>query len=622
MSKTDWTKSFWAKAAAFAIAVILVPVIVVNGVALFYGLEDGWWSAAPDARHSALVTEAVYQRMSDVVGAYRAEQNVEFLSEWYTDPLKTNYRFAIYDEAGAKVFDNITADGEALDVSVPLEGGKGRIESGIAKEFKAQDGIYWTYMLTDSLYKVFRHAIPVLACSAAVLIFLIIYLARVAGRRPGAEGPAAGWQEKIPFDIYLAVVGLGLFGLGALAAEASRFIVWSDLPLYILLDTACIAGAAILCTALWMTFCARVKLGKWWRNTLIFQVLRFLFLAIKWFFRGIGRVISGIPLVWKTALGAALLTVYSLLILIFAMNRVNGAAVVMWILAAVTLFPLAIICALQLRRLQSGGAALAAGDLGARIDTAHMFRDFKRHGENLNDISRGMERAVDQQLRSERLKTELITNVSHDIKTPLTSIINYVDLLKKDDGGQSEEYLEVLDRQSRRLKKLTEDLVEMSKASSGNIPVNASRRSANELLSQAVGEYSEKFAAAELEPVLTLPEEELFVWADGTLVWRILDNIFSNACKYALRGTRFYISAAEQGGKAVMSFKNVSREKLNISADELMERFVRGDAARTGEGSGLGLNIAKSLAELQGGSLELAIDGDLFRADVTLPKAA
>jgi len=626
MNKREWTKSFWAKAAAFALAVILVPVICVNAASLIFALEDGWWSSEPDARQSSLVESAVYERMAAVREEYAGGASLEQIKGWYADPQKTNYRFAIYDETGTKIFDNISTDGEPLGIAADMPVGRGRIESGIAKEFSAQDGIYWTYAMMEKLYAVFRHAVPVLAVSGALLIFLIIYLARAAGWRPGAEGPAAGWQEKIPFDIYLAIIGLGLFGLGALAAEVNRYVVWGDLPFYLAADAGCITGAAILIFALWMTFCTRVKLGGWWKNTLIFHVLRLCFFLIKWLFRGLAaigrgilRAVRGIPLIWKTLILIAAVTVWEIILLAIGVR--DGVSVTMWFIEKLVLVPLVIAAALQLRKLQAGGAALAAGDLDAKVDTSHLLWDFKRHGENLNDISLGMQRAIDQQLRSERLKTELITNVSHDIKTPLTSIINYVDLLKKDHepGGSAEEYLDVLDRQSRRLKKLTEDLVEMSKASTGNIPVNASRRSVNELLSQAVGEYSEKFEKAGLEAVLTLPEREAFVWADGTLVWRILDNIFSNACKYALPGTRFYIDVKPSGESVVMSFKNVSREKLNISADELMERFVRGDSARTGEGSGLGLNIAKSLAELQGGSVSLAIDGDLFRADVSLP---
>ena len=225
-------------------------------------------------------------------------------------------------------------------------------------------------------------------------------------------------------------------------------------------------------------------------------------------------------------------------------------------------------------------------------------------------------------MKSERMKTELITNVSHDIKTPLTSIINYVDLLQKPHTPEEEqEYLEVLGRKSQQLKKLIQDLMEMSKASTGNITVDLRRMDAVEAVNQAMGEYADKLAAADLTPVIKTPEEPLWMQADGQLTWRVLSNLLSNAVKYALPGTRLYVDITENGGKVLISLKNVSAQALNVSAEELMERFVRGDAARNSEGSGLGLNIAKSLMEVQNGQLALTVDGDLFKATLILPKA-
>ena len=478
-------------------------------------------------------------------------------------------------------------------------------------------GKYWTLRGMSFLYDLHYAAIPLLIVSVLLLVFVVVYLAAVAGRRPESDGVTANWQEKLPFDLYLAAVALTGGVLVSVGVDSTY--VFSDEPLaYGLLLLGVATVGAVLALGTWMTFCARLKLGKWWRNTVTFWVLRLCWRFVKWCWRvlravgrGLRDAVRAVPLVWRTVLGMG---AFCFLILLTATERAWG--LLFLLLAAFSL--LACAAALQLRRLQIGGAALASGDLEAKVDTKRMFWDFRRHGENLNDISRGIGIAVDERLRSERLKTELITNVSHDIKTPLTSIINYVDLLRRaPDGEHAAEYLDVLDRQSHRLKKLTEDLVEMSKASTGNLPVNASRRSVNELLLQALGEYGERLDRAGLEAVLTLPEREVFVWADGTLLWRVLDNVFSNACKYALSGTRFYIDASLDGGRVKLSFKNISRDKLNVPAEELMERFVRGDASRGGEGSGLGLNIAKSLTELQGGVFGVAVDGDLFRVDIT-----
>ena len=224
-------------------------------------------------------------------------------------------------------------------------------------------------------------------------------------------------------------------------------------------------------------------------------------------------------------------------------------------------------------------------------------------------------------MKAEHLKTELITNVSHDIKTPLTSIVNYVHLLKKEDmpSPAAREYIAVLDRQSHRLKKLTEDLVEASKASSGALNVELQPTDVNVLLSQIEGEYQERLAACHLTLVTQPPATGTMIQADSRLLSRVMDNLVSNVCKYAMENTRVYVTAAVRDGQAVISFKNVSRDELNISPDELMERFVRGDASRHSEGSGLGLSIARSLVQLQGGTFALSIDADLFRADIVFP---
>ena len=274
----------------------------------------------------------------------------------------------------------------------------------------------------------------------------------------------------------------------------------------------------------------------------------------------------------------------------------------------------------SLQKLRKAGQHLAAGEVDYQVDIRRMVRPLAQHGQNLNAIGQGMTIAVEQRMKSERLKAELITNVSHDIKTPLTSIVNYVDLLqKKHTPQQEQEYLSVLARQSQRLKKLTEDLVEASKASTGNIQVELVPTNVNEILNQAAAEYGERLHAGRLELVVSLPEPPVTILADGRLLWRAVDNLLSNVVKYALAGTRVYLDAVLQADQVIISVKNISRDSLNVSAEELMERFVRGDSSRNTEGSGLGLNIAKSLTELQHGRLTLSIDGDLFKAELSFP---
>ena len=279
---------------------------------------------------------------------------------------------------------------------------------------------------------------------------------------------------------------------------------------------------------------------------------------------------------------------------------------------------------LALRQLQQGGEKLAEGDFSHPVTLSRgALPELKRHAENLNSVQAGIQRAVEEKMKSERLKTQLITNVSHDIKTPLTSIVNYVDLLEKEDiqPEKAKEYVDVLNRQAARLKKLTEDLVEASKASSGSLPVHLALTDVNVLLSQLAGDYLEKLEAAQLEPIFKPAPSQPTVQADGQLLSRVLGNLFSNICKYAMPGTRVYFESAADEKTVSITFKNISKYELNIPAEELMARFVRGDRSRHTEGSGLGLSIAQSLTELQGGTFRIEIDGDLFKAIVTFPQA-
>ncbi len=264
---------------------------------------------------------------------------------------------------------------------------------------------------------------------------------------------------------------------------------------------------------------------------------------------------------------------------------------------------------------------ISKGDTSYKVETEEFGGKEKILAEHINHISHGLETALQEKVRSERLKADLITNVSHDIKTPLTSIINYVDLIKREhiQDPKIQGYLEVLEQKSQRLKTLTEDLVEASKASSGNLKLEMAPIDFVELIWQTNGEFEEKFAVRHLELVSTLPEEAIVIQADGRHLWRVLENLYNNTFKYAMERSRVYVEVAKINNRAVFTIKNVSENPLNIRADELTERFVRGDVARTTEGSGLGLSIARSLTELQGGEFTIYIDGDLFKVEVSFP---
>lgn len=359
---------------------------------------------------------------------------------------------------------------------------------------------------------------------------------------------------------------------------------------------------------------ARDGLGKInWKHNKITAFFAVLGRGIRAAIRQLAELFRHMNVVWKLCCAAIL--VILLLEWLAAGASYDGGMFLCLMMLDILVFLAVGFFALQLDRLKKGGERLANGDLDYKIPIDHMYWDLQQHAKNLNAISDGMAIAVQKQLKSERMKYELLTNVSHDIKTPLTSIINYVDLLHNEpiESKQAQEYIEVLERQSAKLKKLITDLIDVSKATTGNITVHAERTHAGELLRQCVGEYSERMNGQNLETILTVPEDEPSIYADGRLLWRIFDNLLGNIVKYAMPGTRVYIDLESADNRVVISLRNISCERINISSDELMERFVRGDASRATEGSGLGLSIARSLTELMHGRFGLMVDGDLFK---------
>ena len=446
-------------------------------------------------------------------------------------------------------------------------------------------------------------AIPLTALCLALTLALFIFLLVSAGHRTGTAEVSRNWFDKVPLELVL--LGMGLVVGGSMEVLTDRFLVVFGLFLPLLLALGLLFS---------MTFAVRCKTKTLVKGTVLYWVCRWAWAGVKWLW----YVLKNLPLIWKTILVWGGI---SLVELVMIAGYARGPLVVFWFLEKLVLTAALFAFVIGLRKLQDGARRMAEGDMSP-VPEKYLFPSERQHAQSLNSLGRGMDAAVARQMKSERMKTELITNVSHDLKTPLTSLISYVDLLKKEGliSEHAPEYLEVLDRQSQRLKKLTEDLVEASKASTGNIQVKLEDTDVNLLLSQAVGEYSERLAAVNLVPVTTLDTAEPHIRADGRLLWRVFDNLLSNVTKYALPGTRVYLTTEARDGKVFVTFRNVSRESLNISAEELMERFVRGDASRNTEGSGLGLSIARSLTELNKGTLDLVVDGDLFKAVLVFDK--
>ena len=498
-----------------------------------------------------------------------------------------------------------------------------RITTYVDLDFPKADQIKADLMLEMNLY---LQREPL--CGGAIggiLMCLIsfIWLMCNAGHRRGEEGITPGVLTNIYLDILTV-----FFGIVALVLFAFFVLLWDSLnhgfrePLIFI---------AIMTGAVWGTiylreFALRMKLGKWWRHSLIYTTCRFVFRTIRKLWQLEVWLLKGLPAILLMTGLVALLTLWELLGILLWARDINILRC--WMLEKVIVIPLVLYCTLAFTRLLNGSRAMAEGDLSRKLNTDYLFYKFRECGENLNKIGEGITRAVEQRMQSERLKTELITNVSHDLKTPLTSIINYADLLGNAAAGvgkdaeeteqteridRIQEYSEVLLRQSARLKKLLDDLVEASKANTGNLEVNPVPCELGVLLTQVAGEYEEKLAEKELVLHVARPEEEIRILADGRHLWRVFDNLMNNICKYAQENSRVYLNMEQKGDRVEIIFRNMSKYELNMSPQELSERFVRGDASRHMEGSGLGLSIAKSLVELQNGEMEILTDGDLFK---------
>ena len=524
------------------------------------------------------------------------------------DPLPGTYEFEWVDPA--------TGQEETLlllDESGPIY--KVRI-SLLPGAYERQVAYLW-----ELLEIAFEHKyLPLIVLPIGLLLLAaaLCWLASTAGKKQGREALSPGGLNRLPLDLYWLMAVGGAIGTvyfvnelihKHFARETSTVIIGGillmGLGLCLLVTGALFASVAQL----------RVK-GFCWQHSAFRALIR----LIRMGFHSLRRVWTGwlklMPVAWQWILWAAALC-GALALAVLASS--------LWlILAGAVLAMLLLLYMIQTYKILLDGARrMSKGDLETPVDASLLMGSFADFAGHLNGLADVATVAAQKQMRSERLRAELITNVSHDIKTPLTSIINYVDLLKNDPEPEAaDQYLEVLSRQSARMKKLIDDLIELSKASTGNMPVELTALDAGEYLMQAVGEFSDKLEKAGLEPVLQIPHEPVMIRCDSRLTWRVLSNLMSNAVKYALPGTRLYVELERRGGKALLSLKNISRDQLNISPEELMERFVRGDTARNTEGSGLGLNIAKSLMELQKGQLALSVDGDLFKATMVFDEMA
>lgn len=480
------------------------------------------------------------------------------------------------------------------------------LPQNVGTDWNSTDLYVQANTLLNFVYSMRYTALVTMFVSFIIGAAAFVFLMCAAGHRNGTDEIVTTVWDHLWLDV---------FAVGAVLAEvfvfyvAEIFLINVDvayLPFILFVTAVATLCMGWLLLLFLLSFSVRVKLGKWWRHTLCYQL-----------FRKIGQfarmIWENIGFLWKVILVMLVLAFFEGIGVLMFFN--SDIALLLWLLEKLVLYPLVLWYCVQLNQLKNGTEKIAGGEPGYQISTKRMNGIFKEQGEQINHISDGMTHAIEERMKSERFKTELITNVSHDIKTPLTSIINYVDLLEKEDlhNETAQEYLEVLERQSSRLKKLIEDLIEASKASTGNLPVHLERLEAGIFMTQTVGEFEEKTKEAGLDLVIEKPETQVYIMADSRHFWRVIDNLMNNICKYAQSGTRVYINLEVKEAQVSITFRNTSKYPLNISSDELMERFVRGDASRNTEGSGLGLSIANSLMDLMGGTFRLYVDGDLFK---------
>lgn len=470
------------------------------------------------------------------------------------------------------------------------------------------------FYIQQEVYNLFKghenapvYLIPI---SAICLIAMIIYLCISIGHEKGKEGIVLNGIDKFPYEILFTIISMIIgivlsIGIAGIEVQIPQKMVIS---LFLLSYLGSYASGMVL----FVTTVKRIKAKQFWKTFLIYKIYA-------WIKRSLKKSINAIT--DKTNSNRKIAILYwSFIIITSILISLSGSffgfllLIAFWILVFYEILQYN----KKLKQIQDALMDIYQGKPDVHLDEEVLKGTLGKMAKYINDIAGGFHNAIEQSLKSERMKTELITNVSHDIKTPLTSIINYVDLLKKENiqDAKIEQYIAILDKKSQRLKKLIEDLVEASKVSSGNLKLNMEDINIKELIQQITGEFEDKFEKKNLKIDMNLAKESMIVKADTRYMYRIVENLFSNITKYALENTRVYIELKKYNERIYLTIKNISKDRLNITSEELMQRFVRGDKSRYTEGSGLGLSIAKSLTELQGGNFNIQIDGDLFKVEI------
>ncbi len=624
--------SMWKKTLAVISLLFSIVMLPIGVVGSYFTISEGLWVLDVQAFKQQYLEENMKIWGKEILYTYYMEgkQAADRLVEGYSiDYMVLEEEYVWQTE---KIIDELVKESEWYAVYTYKRTPGSRFDFNridkyaifmmVPKEKVHADYIACISFAADYMPTI-KWLLPVMAIAGLILgIGSLAYLLYGAGWSAREQKQTDGVLGFVPTDILLAfLVALLIWGVRNL--QTIGLLSWYGFLSVIIGIIIAIVGV--------LSLAARIKTGNIWKNSIVYKMGKVPARIAKELARVatmLVQIIKGIPLIWKTVLITLGITVIELIVLLVFFEKyiqlwwLKRNFFALWLLEKLFLAIALFYWMQSLCELKKAGKELAKGNSDYKVDTRLMFGQAKEHGEHLNSISDGVKKAVDERMKSEHLKTELITNVSHDIKTPLTSIINYSDLLCKEetDNEKIQEYAEVLHRQAGRLKKLVEDLMEASKASTGNVEVHQEPCDVGVLLTQIMGEFQQRMEEQELELLIKQPEEPLLILADPRLLWRVMDNLINNICKYSQKGTRVYATVEEVGAQVIITLKNISKYALDIDPEELMERFIRGDRSRHTEGNGLGLNIAKSLTELQGGNLHLFVDGDLFKVLLAFPK--
>lgn len=482
---------------------------------------------------------------------------------------------------------------------------------GVDTQLAAQDDFYEAREEYVRLHPWIKVSIAGALLSIVGWILTLVYLTLAAGHREDGEGIRLNALDKVKTELMIAGFVLLTSELIILVSRVNNQD-WDVSGLLVASGTvSCLIDALFL--VFYLSMVRRLKAEAMWENSLVC-----------WLTRGLKKTFRERTVTVQVLVTFALHMVVCFVLALGAFTYKNAVCLVLLLIFSGGEAYLLLRRAVEHYQILQGVERITEGNLSTKIEVEELHGENKILAEAINNIGAGLLHAVDDNTKNERMKAELIANVSHDIKTPLTSIINYVNLLKMEriENERAQNYIRILDEKSQRLKQLTEDLVEASRVSSGSIKLDMQKIDIVELVCQTGGEFDEKFESKELTIVTKLPKSAVLIWADGRQLYRVIENLYNNVAKYAMEKTRVYVEVLARGEKAEFSIKNVSEKSLaieNCSVEDLTERFIRGDSSRTTEGSGLGLSIAKNLTILMGGKFEISVDGDLFKANITFP---